>query len=545
MATKASKPTPQKPEGTTSPTESGGASSPSGAIVRRFCTLFSGYSKAYGTFEIKKADEKGKMAGTAKTIRGLASAEVYERHLSGVGAGLGIVPLRDDDTVVFGAIDYDNRKADHLKAEEAVKKLALPLIVCRSKSGGAHFYCFTKEPIAASVMRDRLAEWTAKLGMAATTEHFPKQSARFNDNDIGSWINLPYFGGLEGPGDRYAIINGAPATLSSFLSLAESLRVSLDDAQEEAPIAPAAEDLFPEGPPCLQHLASIGGFAEGTRNDGMLNVITYLKKAKPDDWRSHVDRYNQRLANLGSAEIEDLKKTHSKGKSYNYTCKRPPINAHCNRRACLGRLYGVGEGTPESKGMDIQALTRYDSAQGDEPLWGMEINGKRVMVSNNQFYSRDEFNRQCMAQANVLPIRMPPARWLAYLGEIIQTATYVPMPADAGPTGQLWEWVENFCLQKASAMEKEEVYLGKPWREDGKVYFRSHDLFKYLDRHRVKYPSEKHVWSMLGDHGADKKPLHIKTAAGWKYVNTWVLPIPEMALDEAPPLVGLTQTDEF
>lgn len=529
------------PAAETRPTgsENNGAGGVSDLHVKRFANIFGGYSKAYGTFETKKADESGKVVGSAKTVRGTPTLEVYSSHLAGTGAGLGIIPLQDDDTVCFGAIDYDVKTCDHVKAEAAVKRHGLPLVVCRSKSGGAHFYAFTSEPIPASLMRKRLAEWTARLGMGAKTEMFPKQSARFNDNDIGSWINLPYYGALHTV--RYAVIDGEPASLEQFLSYVESIRVSLGTLEVEPTNNKKSLQLFPDGPPCLQYLAAEGGFAEGTRNNGMLNVVTYLKKRNPDDWQGKVDEYNRELAQLGSAEVQGLIKSQTK-KSYNYTCKQPPINSHCNRSECLGRLYGVGEGLPESKGIEIEALTRYDSSHGDEPMWGMEINGKRVMVSNSEFYSRDEFNRKCMAQANVVPIRLPPARWLAYLGDIIQTADVVPMPPDAGPTGQLVEWIETFCLQKANAQEKSEVWLGKPWRENGKIYFRLQDLFRFLDARKVKYPSVQHVSRILYDQmKAEKDEWHHKG----RFVNLWVLPMPESGVDASPPPTTFTRQDDF
>lgn len=191
-------------------------------VVARFASLFAGYEKAYGTFLIRGTAPDGKAIGRAQTKRGQATPEIYQAHLNGAGGGLGVIMLREDNTVYFGAIDYDNKTMDHKKAEALLRELELPLVLCRSKSGGGHFYCFTSEPVPASIMRARLEEWTALLGMSNTTEQFPKQGERYSENDIGNWINLPYFDADKT--NRYAFRGGREIGLLEFLDYAESLR---------------------------------------------------------------------------------------------------------------------------------------------------------------------------------------------------------------------------------------------------------------------------------------------------------------------------------
>lgn len=512
-----------------------GSLSPS-SVVERFASLFSGYERMRGAFVVKGADEKGKVTGKAATLRGGATLEHYTAHLAGE-QGLGVIMLREDNTVNFAAIDYDNRKMDHAKAFAKIQMLKLPLVLCRSKSGGGHFYCFTQEPIPATLMRERLDEWTAMLGFSASTEKFPKQTTRFSPEDVGSWINLPYFGGDREDQERYAIGPNGPLKLAEFLDYAESHRATLAQLQQPA-YAPSDDesDLFYEGPPCLQVLHRQGGLPEGARNDGMVAVITYLKKRYPDSWEEHVDRYNQEMGQRNSRELTELVKGLSK-KDYAYRCQQQPLKDVCQRRTCIRRMYGVGQGDPESQGITLSGLTRYDLPNGDEPLWGVEVNGRRVVLTNNQLYSRDDFNRACMAQANALPVHMAPARWLKYLGELIPKADIIALPEDAGPSGQLWERIVEFCQQKASAQAKDEILLGKPWRENGKLYFRSTDLFRYLDARRVAYKSPQQVWHLLNSKGAERDFWKVSGRG----VNVWSLPIPD---GQAPRLAPLPELHE-
>src|SRR4051812_36913328 len=116
--------------------------------VSRFSALFKGYSLAYGTYVIGKAvaPEPGeKNLGKGKTVTGPITPKVWSSHLNGTGPGLGVIMLQDNDTCRFAVIDVDDYLIDHSVLCAKVDQLNLPLVVCRTKSGGAHLYVFLKE----------------------------------------------------------------------------------------------------------------------------------------------------------------------------------------------------------------------------------------------------------------------------------------------------------------------------------------------------------------------------------------------------------------
>ena len=93
----------------------------------------------------------------------------------------------------WGAIDVDLYQHDYEPILKQIHKLKLPLIMFRSKSGGAHLYIFLSEPISATEIRDRLAEFASALGYG-NCEIFPKQEEVIvQRGDVGNFINLPYF----------------------------------------------------------------------------------------------------------------------------------------------------------------------------------------------------------------------------------------------------------------------------------------------------------------------------------------------------------------
>jgi hypothetical protein len=509
--------------------------------VLAFASLFNGYSKAYGSFTPVRADERGKVIGKNKTVRGQVTLEQIEHHLIGDGSTIGIIALRDDDTVLFGAIDYDNRNADLALLERACRNNNLPLVVCRSKSGGAHLYAFAQEPVPATIIQRKLEEWSAILGISAQKEIFPKQTSRFNDEDSGSYINLPYFKYEDTV--RYAVIDGKPASLQAFITYAQSKKVAL--AELDKPYDGYISKLFPEGPPCLQHFERAEGFAEGGRNNGLLAVGVYVKKAFPDNWREKIDEYNQHMAKLGSEEVANVKKSVAK-KDYNYPCRQFPINSVCQRKTCLTRSYGVG--TVDEFGgrtYEINALTRYDHGEGEDPIWTMEIAGKRIQVTTQQFYSLDEFNKACVSQISILPMpKMTPIKWRQFISTLIPMADVISMPTEATPAGQLWEWVIKFATQRVYAIKKEEVLVsGKPYREGEQGWFRIFDLFTFLDRHKINYGTPQKLAQLLHKKGAERTFWNMKSGA----CNVWglVMPLIEDEDDVRKIAGSITPNQEF
>jgi hypothetical protein len=178
-------------------------------------------------------DENGKIKGRAATKGYGATDKEYKAHLAGSGVSLGIIPLLSTNACWFGAIDIDisgerplREKIEQL--EKRVRSLELPLVVCRSKSGGAHLYLFGSEPIPAAILIRKLTELAAVLGYGGT-EIFPKQATRVNEGDRGNWINIAYYGAESKEGtDRYAIKNGKPIkSLKDFVKYAELMRIDL------------------------------------------------------------------------------------------------------------------------------------------------------------------------------------------------------------------------------------------------------------------------------------------------------------------------------
>ena len=79
------------------------------------------------------------------------------------------------------------------KIINSIRKLKLPLVHCKSKSGGAHIFLFMKNTIASKTMKNKLSAIAALLGQSKS-EIFPKQSGiQPEKGDVGNFLNLPYY----------------------------------------------------------------------------------------------------------------------------------------------------------------------------------------------------------------------------------------------------------------------------------------------------------------------------------------------------------------
>ena len=143
--------------------------------MEKFKQIFNGLTIAYGQYQPGDRGENGKQQGKAFIVRKNVNDGLWSDHLAGRGPALGIIPITDTNDCRWGCIDIDEYNFDHAGLIKSIRDHKLPLIVCRSKSGGAHVFLFTKENIAASLMQSKLKEMAIVLGYEGS-EIFPKQT---------------------------------------------------------------------------------------------------------------------------------------------------------------------------------------------------------------------------------------------------------------------------------------------------------------------------------------------------------------------------------
>ncbi len=488
--------------------------------------LFKGFESAHGQYRVNKKEADGKMSGRAVTVSDPATEINFKEHLNGGEYILGVIPLLNNNSCHFGVIDIDIR--GEVKLNESLESLEkkirdTPLVLCRSKSGGAHLYLFCEPAIPAIDMVSKLNEFAAQLGYGGS-EVFPKQISRANERDRGNWINLCYWDGDKT--ERYAISKGKKLKLKEFIELVEKKTTTFEALDK---IKPDLVDHFSDGPPCLQHIMTMG-FPEGGRNISLFNVGVYYRKKNPDDWQEDLMKFNYEHVSepLPSAEINGLVKGISK-KEYAYTCKQSPICNYCEKSKCMKRDYGIG-GVGGGLALEVDAITKYETENRQSVRWYIEMQGERIEVTTPQLLDQRQLQKLCVEKLNKCPSTMPAPKWEKRINQLLENVEVIVDPDDASPQGQFEKMLDSFLTGKVQARQKDEIMNGKPWHDpdEAKVYFRSEDLFIYLEARRFRYTTQHQIWSWLRLLGGDRKTFRIKS----KPVKVWSVPEPEFFDDE-------------
>ena len=444
--------------------------------------LFDGLDRAYGTYQITEKDGE-KLIGEGITLHQKPTQDIWDLHLSGERS-LGIIPIRDDDTVCFAAIDVDIYPLDHKELEANVKALNLPLVVCRSKSGGAHLYLFIKPPGAmAEKVRPKLAEWAAELGYSGV-EIFPKQDEIRSKEDVGNWINMPYHGGNDDE-LRYAIVNGRKASLTAFIK--EAIFKSITHDELDIVVIGGEQQLLEGGPPCLNTLVRTG-FPSGSRNISLFNLGVFARKRWPDEWEDKIDELNEKLIDpsLSIGEVNQIKRNLAK-KSYFYKCSDSPINAVCQRGICATRPFGIGgSGLDGAVDFKLEGSIRILT---EDVYYITTINGKRVYLNAHSICGMHSFRIAVMQQTGYMVPNMKARQFAQIMQQMTIDAQEVEAPKHSGKRGLLLNEVINIASGSNVAENWGQCLSGLPLPDrKGGVYLHPHQLVKMLKR-RLQMPS--------------------------------------------------------
>ena len=449
--------------------------------TEKFKNIFEGLKIAYGQYQKGEVAANGdKQKGKAFIVRKNVSDDLWENHLQGKGPALGIIPIREDNTCRWGCIDIDSYNFNHSSFIQSVRDLNLPLIVCRSKSGGAHVFLFTKEFISAALMQQTLKKIAKVLGYEGS-EIFPKQTEILVERgDTGNFLNLPYYN--ETKGLRYAISDdGNACSLEEFYKLYDLYSCGQEAIEQIKIKEKEIEEAFIAGPPCLNKLASTG-FGEGSRNNALFNIAVYYKQAHPDSWEDKIVEANLKYMEpkLSNSEVQQLIKSVNRKGYDKYRCKDAPINAVCQSGLCRTKRFGVGFGEEEMP--LLGNLTKYKSTP---PQWFLDVDGTRIELKSEQLYSPPLFALACLDQANLV-VPVPKAKdWKQFfLKPMMNNLQEVEPLESLDPTNQLTGLLQDWTTNRQSARTMDDVFNKLPFTDENKefTYFRMDDFYAFLKK---------------------------------------------------------------
>jgi hypothetical protein len=462
-------------------------------MLERFKEVFAGLQTAYGQTKITdELSENGKHEAKSFTKKEPVTDLLWQKHLNGDEPALGIVPIREDNRCKWGCIDIDTYPFDHKDFIKKIRDKNIPMILFRSKSGGAHVFLFAKEFVAASLMRERLKKIASTLGYAKA-EIFPKQDyIRADRGDTGSFLNIPYHGNNKSV--RFAFDdNGEALKIEEFFklydkySLTEKELVNLKISETDN-----TDDFLKGAPPCLQTILK-DGMPEGGRNDMMYNIGVYLKKRFPNEWEAKMYIYNEKYMKPPLKHTEMTKSIESVGKKdYLYKCKQDPIVSFCNSKVCSKREFGVGDNVPPP---EITGISKYPS---DPPLYFVNIDGLSVEVDDITLHDPEKFSVACMNQISKPMLPLGKIIWRKQLVKLFEKLQMLDAPDSSKIDVQIKDLLADF-INKAPGKKIDDLKRGLPFTEDGITYFKFKDFWKYIQRSKSWTIQKQRTTKLLDD----------------------------------------------
>ena len=446
-------------------------------MVDKFINIFEGLKRAHGCTYINSVPKNGVKLKTKSFVkREIVTRQHFEDHLNGIEPTLGIIPINEEDLCKWGCIDIDSYAGfDHKKLLNKIQTLELPLVVCRSKSGGAHIFLFIKEYVEVKIVRDKLNQIKAILGFG-NAEVFPKQIELKSEEDTGNFLNLPYFQGNKTT--RYAFkLDGTAANLEEFYSLYECYSVKPKDVANIQ--LKRVESEFKDGPPCIEILAT--SKIATNRNLALFHFATFAKK-KWKNWKEKISWFHKdyMVGELDQHEIDTIKSQHTK-QDWGFLCKEEPMCSYCDKDLCRQRKYGIGNAATFPGLSDLQEI------QLEEPYYYLNVDGKRLKLPNAKYLKQQSlFEEACIAGIGLYPPSMKLKDWKILVNQLLSTREVITPPTGTTKKDQLTNHLEEFCTNRgSSSVEKEDIKNGSVYTKNGKHYF-LFDSFYYgfLQRRR-------------------------------------------------------------
>jgi hypothetical protein len=375
----------------------------------------------------------------------------WYNHTAGKSA-LGIVPVFADGTAKWFSIDVDDYSIDHTKLAKSIIKAQLPIVHCRSKSGGAHLYCLITEPVPAKDCVELAKKWCEKLGFnPKKTEVFPKQTKFDSPEAKGNWIIIPYFGGekaedfaIDEDGkkvkfedfDQYCISRKiTPAEFNEFLKGKKDDKVwSIDEILEQSP-------------PCVIKMMEERLKEGDGRNNAASHLAWYYRKLDEffdtGEWQEKLSQFNNEYFEppLGFKEFAQIVKNHSGGK-YVARCTVNPMAVYCDKKECLKRKFGIGKDTSYYGEVSLTAATKIET--GSDPLWRVYIDGRFMTIDTETFLSPRSFKVAILANFNIVIPSLKQAEHDAIIAPIIQNALTIEQSDIVSTGGKIFDCLKTW-----------------------------------------------------------------------------------------------------
>lgn len=443
--------------------------------AERLYELFRGAEERHGTYDqarLRLVGSKMEMKDAAgngpRDVKGPPTPELWEQHLAG-NRPLGCAPLREDGMCHVGVIDIDvyGGNLDHSALVDKIRRGGLPLVLTRSKSGGAHVWLFASEWVPQATMNAALVSMAGRLGHA-DAETYPPATG------LGNWINMPAWAGSERCGVK---AGGLDMTVAELIAAAEASRQSLKavaalaasretSASKDATSVTASARVLRK---LTERAAEIAVMIDGRKR--ALHDTAFLFGKYVLKGRIEADTVVSRLVAAG---VEAGLEYHAAESHV-----RNGLEARLRKRGADD--YDDQDDSRYAEIEKIVIITGHD-----EPMWRVAVaDYGEITLPSKEVWKNDLFNLRCAERLRVGFKRLSVNEWADRLNEALRVAEFEAAPKDETVEYTFLTALQEFCFDRHVANNLDELALGKPFRDDDddKIWFRFKDLYKQLCEH--------------------------------------------------------------
>ena len=481
-------------------------------MLNYFKQIFEGLDYAYGNFirEVSNLPTQ-KTKGKAFVIKKPLTDELWQKHLDGIDPSLGIFPVTAANVCKWGCIDIDKYTYDYEALLQKIREKSLPLIMCRSKSGGAHLFLFSEIFVPASEMQYALEKCAALLGIKDILDCiYPKQTKILaSRGDVGNFLNLPYFNVEEG--SRYAFKdNFEAATIAEFFKLYDKyvvknfkafLKIETPLSLKIKPPTGNGKNPYKEAPPCLLALIE-EKIRKGERDSALINFGIFYKKShkefldkkgQPHTWENLLREANRRYFTPPLSDPEVSKTIKSLEKDYKYTCHQQPIQRVCDSKLCITRKYGIGPGERIVQATEVIGdITEYTSrpprffidAKSSDP----EKDKERIEVDGPTLRNKEAFYDAALEQASIWLPDMKSGQYKEIMKEKFDRRLKEVAPEEANEDYEFKETFGEFLELINAYTKKENLLEGVNYFniKNKSLEFNLNQFSKFLKSRKIK-----------------------------------------------------------
>jgi hypothetical protein len=513
-------------------------------ILKHFMNLFRGNDRGYGVGEFAGAkfdEDKNKWKpGHLRWTHGKPGDEQFHSHLSG-NYLIGIGPICDDATCWFATLDVDKYDLDYIEEMEKIKRLGLPLVVFRTKSGGLRVTIFFSEAIDAVDVISRMKRLAGVLGYSGC-EIFPKQASLAKEGDCPNWIFLPYggtggifpeqgcmneMGNLMEIGEAMDLCTKSRIDRTKFMSLFAEEDKAKSNGKTNGSKHPkgawvqedthekTVDTMFWGGPPCLWTIVHTN--YQHFQNNVLLACGVLFKHKYPDNWEGPLDYVNLYVLRPSGdpTKLAEVKKS-LKSHDYNYRCKDEPIVGFCFSDACRRQPYGVGrDGGTDSLELGMTIVNCVP-----RQFW-VNVGEHRISFVADELLTQQRYKIKCLEHGVPFPNSMKREDWESLVRRAIENATVVE-PTSIMRTGAAeMEMISTWFARHVPIWIK----LGRPddrkdvlrvVEKEQRIYFKWENFVHFL-RSAYSDREVKTMRSFLDEHCEE----HGKEGRGHWWRCTW------------------------